>query len=418
MTETTQESPIDARTTFRRVKKHFSSAAALTAKFTGQGAVEATASGSRVTLSDGRSMLDFGSYAVTLLGHRNESIVDAVRAQLDAMPTSTRYVQSPVAPQAAEAITEYLGGSLNRVYFGCNGADAIEVSIKLARLATGRSTVIAVKGAFHGKTLGALALTHNERFRSGLEDVLPGVVHVDGDDPEAVAKVVAEQEVAAVIFEPVQAENGVTPLDTDILTRWATDAHAHGAFVIADEIQVGLRRYGDRSVALAAGVPVDAVLLGKPLGGGVVPVSAAVGTDELFAPLMADPTRHSATFTGHPLCTAVVPAALAAIERHVEDGERVAERMADGLATIRERHADVITDVRGSGLIYAIDFTTPAIAGEVQTGLAQRGLVISPCLSRPASLRLLPPMVASDEDVKEAMALLSDAIAEATANAT
>lgn len=411
------DSKESAKDTFRRVKRHFSPALALAGKFTGQGAVEAAAEGSRVTLSDGRSMLDFGSYAVALLGHRNPAVVAAVRAQLDVMPASTRTVQSPVPPLAAESLTGYLGGGLDRVFFGCGGADAVEVSVKLARMATGRTSVIAVEGAFHGKTLGALALTDNPRFKKGVEPLLQGVVHVAPDDPEAVAKVVREQEVAAVIFEPVQAENGVRLLDETVLARWCEDAHAHGALVIADEIQVGLRRCGPRSVALAAGLPVDGVLLGKPLGGGVVPVSAAVCNDRLYAPLLSDPLLHTATFSGHPLGTAVIPAALDAIERQAENGARVAAAMERGLADLRGQYPDALIEVRGRGLLWGMDFRSPEMAGDVLTGLAQAGLVVSPCISRPTTIRLLPPIVATDQDVEEALSLLGEAMAKAAAAA-
>ncbi|MEU6057341.1 aspartate aminotransferase family protein [Streptomyces sp. NPDC047097] len=406
---------VDAKETFRRVKRHFSPALAVAGKFSGQGAVEAASEGSRVTLSDGRSVLDFGSYAVALLGHRHPAVVEAVRAQLDVLPTSTRTVQNAAAPLAAEHLTAYLGGGLDRVYFGCGGADAVEVALKLARLATGRATVIAVEGAFHGKTLGALSLTHNERFRAGLEPLLRDVVHVDPEDPEAVARVVAEREVAALFFEPVQAENGVRVLDGEVLARWCRDAREHGALVVSDEIQVGLRRCGARSLALEAGLPVDAVLLGKPLGGGVVPVSAAVGNDRLFAPLLADPMLHTATFSGHPLGTGVIPAALAAIEEHAQDGERVAAALSAGLAEIRERYAEVVVGTRGRGLLWGIDFTTAEVSGNVLAALAGGGLVVSPCISRPTTVRLLPPITASDEDVKEALSLLGGAIAQAAA---
>ncbi|MFI9468098.1 aspartate aminotransferase family protein [Streptomyces sp. NPDC052492] len=417
MTEPTGTSPrtpvVDAKETFRRVKRHFSPALAVAGRFTGQGAVESAAEGSRVTLSDGREVLDFGSYAVALLGHRNPAIVEAVRAQLDVMPTSTRSVQSPVAPLAAERLTAYLGGSLGRVYFGCGGADVVEASVKLARTATGRTTVVAVRGAFHGKTLGALALTDNPRFKAGLEPLLQGVVHIDPDDPEAVAKVVCEHDVAALVFEPVQAENGVRLLDPAVLARWCRDAHGHGALVVADEIQAGLRRCGAPSLALEYGLDVDGVLLGKPLGGGVLPVSAVVGNDALFAPLLADPMLHTATFSGHPLSTAVIPRALDLVEEWAENGDMLARAMEQGLADLREAHPEAVAATRGRGLLWGVDLRTPELAGGVLTGLAQRSVVVSPCLSRPATIRLLPPIVATETEVKEAMALLSDAVAEA-----
>jgi putrescine aminotransferase len=408
---------VDAKQTFRRVKRHFSPALATAGKFTGQGAVEVAAEGSRVILSDGRSLLDFGSYAVALLGHGNPEITEAVRDQLGRMSASTRSVQTAVAPLAAERLADYLGGGLGRVYFGCGGADAVEASVKLARMATGRTTVVAVDGAFHGKTLGALALTDNPRLKSGLEPLLRGVVRVRPDDPGSVARALREHDVAAVVFEPVQAENGVRLLDEAVLGQWCRDAHEHGAFVIADEIQVGLRRCGPRSVALAAGLDVDCVLLGKPLGGGVMPVSAAVGNDRLFAPLLADPMVHTATFSGHPLSTAVIPVALDLIERHAEDGEWIAHAMAQGLADLREQFPDAVTETRGRGLLWGVDYRSPELAGDVLTGLARRGMVVSPCLSRPTTIRLLPPIIATEGDVKEAMTMLTDATAGAAGGA-
>ncbi|MGQ0841391.1 aminotransferase class III-fold pyridoxal phosphate-dependent enzyme [Actinokineospora sp.] len=402
--------PALAKDTFRRLRKHMSPALALAGKFAGQGAVEVAAQGCEVRLSDGRTALDFGSYAVTLLGHRHPDVVAAVRAQLDAMPVSTRSLSNPLAAAAAEELVRYLDSPLSRVYFGTNGADAVEAAVKLARLVTGRGTVVAVRGAYHGKTMGALALTWHDRFRDGLRELLGGAVHADPADADAVRRAAADGDLAAVIFEPVQGENGVVALDPAVLAQWAEDARSAGAFVISDEIQVGLRRGGPRSLALAAGLPVDAVLLGKPLGGGVVPVSAAVCSERLYQPLVADPFRHTATFGGQPLCMAAVPAALAAIEAHADNGVQVSSFMDSGLARLRDRFPDVVTEVRGQGLIWGVDFATPEHAGEVVFGLAQRGLLVSPCLSRPETLRLLPPMVATEGDVRQAMDALAGAV--------
>lgn len=410
----TAEGTVDvAAATWANLRAHMSPALALAAKFAGQGAVEAGGSGCEVTLSDGRTALDFGSYAVTLLGHRNPAVVEAVRAQLDIMPTSTRSLGNPVAASAAREIVEYLGPDLPRVYFGLNGADAVEVAIKCARLATGRTKVIAVRGGYHGKSMGALALTHHSRFRDGLTDLLGGVAHVDPADPDAVGRHVRDGDVAALVFEPVQAENGVRPLDQNVLRGWCDDAKKAGAMVISDEIQVGLRRCGARSVALDAGLPVDGVLLGKPLGGGVVPLSAMVASDRLYQPLLRDPFRHTATFGGQPLCVAAVPAALSAIEANARNGELLADVMAAELSALRALHPQIITDVRGRGLLWGVDFARPELAGEVQIGLAQRGLLVSPCLSNPQTLRLLPPIVATPDQVRHAVRVLAAAVDQA-----
>ncbi|WP_037860615.1 aspartate aminotransferase family protein [Streptomyces sp. NRRL S-241] len=413
MAAPTTTAPPTAGEVFEQLRRHQSPKLALTGKFAGQGAVEAGALGSRVTLSDGRTALDFGSYAVALLGHRHPGVVAAVAEQLDVMPTSTRSLANPVAARAAARLSEYLGGRLPKVYFGLNGADAVEVSVKLARLATGRDRVLAVTGGYHGKTLGALSLTHSPLFRAGLRGAVIDVVHIDPEDPYAVRAQVKAAPVAAVIFEPVQGENGAVPLRTEVLHQWCEDAHSHGAFAIADEIQCGLRRCGEPSVALADGLPVDAVLVGKPLGGGVVPLSAAVCSTELYAPLAQDPFLHSATFGGHPLSCAALPAALEAIEELAEHGRMLSARLAEGLRALAERHPRVMGAHHGRGLLWGIEFTTPGAAGEAVVSLAGNGLLVSPCLGRPTTVRLLPPLVTSGAELDEALDILDTALAAA-----
>jgi putrescine aminotransferase len=386
---------------------------ALSAKFAGRGATEASALGCEVRLSDGRTALDFGCYAVHLLGHRNAAVVAAVRKQLDTMPVSTRSLANPVQAVAAEALSDYLGGHHQRVYFGLNGSDVVEVAVKLARLATGRATVLAVRGGFHGKSLGALALTHASRFRATLDPLLCSVRHIDPADAGAVREHAASGDVAAVVFEPIQGENGVTSLDPVVLRTWVEDAKAAGAFSIADEIQVGLRRAGHRSLSAAWDLPVDGVLFGKPLGGGVVPASALLCTDELYRPLLTDPFLHSATFAGNPLSTAAIPAALREIERHAPKAGIDAGRLEDGLRHLAAEHSDVITAVRGHGLIWGLDVARPELAGEIQIELAANGLLVSPCLSRPEVVRLLPPIITKPSEVDRALGVLDAAIGTA-----
>ncbi|MEU3708551.1 aspartate aminotransferase family protein [Streptomyces catenulae] len=405
--------PSEATAVFERLRRHQSPKLALTGKFAGHGAVESAASGSRVTLSDGRSALDFGSYAVALLGHRHPAVVAAVQRQLAVMPTSTRSLANPVSAEAAAVLVEYFGGVLPKVYFGLNGADAVEIAVKLARLAAGRDRVLAVRGGFHGKTVGALALTHHPLFRTGLRGCATDVVHLDPDDPDAVRREGARGPFAALVFEPVQGENGAVPLAPEVLRRWTRDAQAQGAFVIADEIQCGLRRCGERSVALAEGLPVDAVLVGKPLGGGVVPLSAMVCSEELYAPLAADPFLHSATFGGHPLSCAALPAALAAVEELAGHGRFLADRLAAGLRALRARHGRVMSGFRGRGLLWGIDFTAPQAAGEVIVGLANADLLVSPCLSRPTTVRLLPPLTTTAAELERALDILDTALDDA-----
>ncbi|MEU1408310.1 aminotransferase class III-fold pyridoxal phosphate-dependent enzyme [Streptomyces sp. NPDC005728] len=399
-----------ARNVFAILRRHQSPKLALMGGFAGCGAVEQTAQGCQVTLSDGRTVLDFGSYAVALLGHRHPAVVAAVRRQLETMPVSTRSLANPVAAEATAWLATYLGGALPKVYFGLNGADAVEVAVKLARLASGHDRVLAVCGAFHGKTLGSLALTHNPIFRTGLRGCTVDVAHLDPADPDAVAKETAQGKVAALVFEPVQGENGAVPLPLEVLRRWTQDAHDHGAFVISDEIQCGLRRCGERSLALADGLNVDAVLFGKALGGGVMPLSALACSPALYEPLAKDPYLHSATFGGYPLSCAALPPALAALEARVDHGKVLADTIVAGLRILHERHPDVMTGFRGRGLLWGITFASAHAAGEMVIELAKAGLLVSPCLSSPTTIRLLPPLCTTSGELADALDLLDGAM--------
>ncbi|MFE7539382.1 aspartate aminotransferase family protein [Streptomyces platensis] len=396
----------DARTVLGRVRAHLSPGLALVYGMNGAGAVESHGDGARIVLSDGRSALDFGSYAVTLLGRRHPDVLRAVRGELEAMPVSTRVLANGTTAGFAAELVEYTDpGRLTRVWLGLNGSDAVEAALKLARLATGRTRVVAVEGAYHGKSLGALAATWNRRYRQSLEPLLSGVTHIPAD-PEAIPGAFAEEDVAAVLVEPVQGEGGVRALPSAFLAALAAAAREHGAFVIADEVQTGLRRCGERALSVAAGLRPDAVLFGKALGGGIQPLSALVATEELYGPLATDPFVHTTTFSGHPLAAAAGSAALRAVEGLAPRGERLAGLMAAGLRRIAQRHAGLVTEVRGQGLLWGVEFGPGGAAGDVLLELSRRGLLVSPCLGQPEVIRLLPPMVATDEEAEEALALL------------
>jgi putrescine aminotransferase len=404
---------VDATATgavFDAIRRHHSPGAALSAKFFGAGAVEVAAEGAAVWLSDGRCVLDFGSYAVTLLGHRHCAVVDAVIAQLNAMPTSTRGLANPTTAAFVAALAERVGGGLQHVWLGSNGADAVEVALKLARRVSGRERVLAVEGAFHGKTLGALALTWNPIFRAGLEPLLSHVTHIGPRDFDAVAREAAHGDVAALILEPIQGESGVIPLSRELMRRWARDAHAAGLFLISDEIQVGLTRCGPVSLAIDAGLHPDALLLGKALGGGVLPLSAMLATDELYSPLSSDPTWHSLTFAGHPLSCAAGLASLTALEGLAERRVAVERGLCRHLRELARSHSKTICEIRGRGLLWGIELAGAEQAGDLLLGLARRGLLVSPCLGSAKTIRLTPPITTSEAQLDQAMEMLSDAL--------
>jgi putrescine aminotransferase len=391
------------------LRNHVSPGTALMAKFIAGEALEARASGATVELSDGRTMIDFGSYAVALLGHRHPAVTDAIIHTLGAAPTSTRILANPAVAQLVADLVSRSDRRLQRVWLGTDGADAVEVSIKLARRVSGRPRILAVNGAFHGKTLGALALTWSPVFRAGVEDVLGHVSHIEPDDATAVEREVAVDDVAALVFEPIQGESGVRPLDPAILKQWASDAHAAGVFVISDEVQVGLSRCGPFSLAIEMGLEPDAVLLGKALGGGLLPLSAMLAVDVLHEPLARDASWHSSTFGGHPLSCAAGTATLRAIDELAETRQQLSERLENDLQQIAGC-CEHVTEIRGRGLLWGIELATAAQAGELLLDLAKRGVLVSPCLGSPTTIRLTPPIVTTDQQLENAMSALSDSL--------
>lgn len=394
-------------------RRHLAPGLALTHRFAGLGAVEARSDGAHVHLSDGRALLDFGSYAVTLLGHRHPTVVDAVKAELELMPTSTRALANPTTVAFAhELVDTFAPERLCRVWLGSTGADAIEAALKLARLATGRSAALGVVGGFHGKTAGALSLTWSARYRAGLEGSLGPVDHLDPADPGAVALATAHREYAALVFEPIRGEGGIRPLDPEVARRWIADAHRVGTLVIADEIQTGLHRCGPLSLALEQGLEVDGLALGKALGGGVMPVSALLATDELYQPLIEDPFIHTSTFGGHPLAAAAGRATLSLLPGISENVRLRGAQLDFGIERLRREYRGVIADVRGKGLLRGIEFREPGTAGEVLLDVFAHGLAVSPCLGDPATLRILPPATVTDAELARGLAIVSAALAE------
>ncbi len=402
--------PNSADATFAALGCHVATGVALGAKIMGAGAIESEALGAIVRLSDGRQLLDFGSYAVTLLGHRHPAVTAAVVYQLERMPTTTRTLANPVVAELITTLVERTDQHLQRVWLGTDGADAVEVAIKLARRSSGRLRILAAKRAFHGKTLGALAITDNPAFHCGLEPLLDHVTIIDPTDPDAVMRELELGDVAAVIFEPIQGEAGARVLDLRVLRRWASDAHGANAFVISDEVQAGLRRCGPFSPSLDADLDPDAVLFGKALGGAILPLSAMLATDELYAPLASDPTWHTSTFGGHPLACAAGLATLDTIEEAAPAAQLIAIQLERGLRALAIEHPDTIAAIQGAGLLWGVKCVSPAVAGALLIELAHQGLLVSPCLSSTDTIRLLPPMVASSSQIDEALRLLANGL--------
>lgn len=358
--------------------------------------------------ADGRRYLDLvGGIAVNVLGHGHPALVAAVSKQAAEAIHISNLFASPAQIELAEELLRVAGAPQgSRVFFANSGAEAIEAAIKLARR-TGRSGIVAAEGAFHGRTTGALALTHKEAYRSPFEPLMPGVTHVPYGDVDALAAQV-DGTTGAVVLEPVQGEAGVIVPDADYLRAAREITSAAGALLILDEIQSGMGRTGAWFAHQHTGVVPDAITVAKGLGGGV-PIGALVTYGDRVSGLL-QPGQHGSTFGGNPLAAAAGLAVLRTIEEQhlLAHATAVGEYLASRL---REHPVEGVSGVRGIGLMAAIALDEP-VAPAVAAAARNSGFIVNPVA--PQTLRLVPPLILTTEQLDTFLDALPQLIIEAT----
>jgi acetylornithine/N-succinyldiaminopimelate aminotransferase len=355
--------------------------------------------GARLWDSDGVEYLDFlCGISVTSLGHCHPRVVAAVREQVGRlMHTSNLFYTEPAMRLAERLAESSLGG---KVYFCNSGAEANEAAIKLARKAKSRGDIVVVQGAFHGRTYGALSATPQESKQAPFAPLVPGFRAV-APEPTALAAAIDER-TAAVLLEPIQGETGVNILSEELLVCARESCDEHGAALVFDEVQCGMGRTGTLWAYEQTGVVPDAFTSAKALGGGL-PIGALV-----TGPRLADvfqPGDHGSTFAGGPV---VAAAALAALEETDEESllagvREMGERLADGLAQLPH-----VLSVRGRGLMLACEVNIPA-PDVVRRALLEERLIVN--ATGPTTIRLLPPLTSSRDEVDDAIARLGRALA-------
>ena len=374
--------------------------------------LEVRSEGCLVFDQEGESYLDCGGYSVFLLGHRHPDVVGAVRAQLDRHPLATRVLLSPELGRAAATVAGCVPAGLDYVLFTNSGAEAVEAGIKLARLA-GKTRIISTIGGFHGKTMGALSVTGRLPYREPFHPLLPDVEFVSYGDAEAMETALAEDGGrSCVILEPVQGENGVVIPPSGYLRDVRRLCDVNGALLILDEIQTGLGRLGSWWGADREQVIPDILLVGKALGGGVMPVGAAVTRASTFLKLNRDPFLHTSTFAGNPLAMAAVEAAITIIRRDgiVTRANVLGERILRELKEILHTECpDLIADVRGVGLLLGIEFRQEHVAGDFIHELLLRRVISANSLNAFRVARLTPPAVMTEPECR----WLCDAVGDA-----
>ncbi|MGA4544587.1 acetylornithine transaminase [Uniformispora flossi] len=363
--------------------------------------------GAHVVDADGREYVDFLSgVAVNVLGHAHPAVIDAATTQISTVGHVSNLFISTRAVELAERILQ-LTGRDGRVFFCNSGAEANEAAFKIARK-TGRPEVVTIEGSFHGRTMGALALTGQPGKRTGFEPLPGGVKYAPFGDIDALDALVTEQ-TAAVFLEPIQGEFGVRPLPPGYLKRAREITAERGALLILDEVQTGTGRTGywfAHQDPYFEGALPDVMTLAKGVGGGL-PLGACVAFGDA-AELLA-PGDHASTFGGNPVCCAVGLAVLDTI-----DADGLLARTRDlGVRISHEVEAlgDPLVDhVRGAGLLLGIVLTAP-VAGHVAEAATAAGFLVNAVA--PDVIRLAPPLVVDDADVDALIAALPGILADA-----
>ncbi len=358
--------------------------------------------GAHVWDEDGNEYLDLlGGIAVNALGHAHPAILAAVTSQLAALGHVSNFFASEPQIELAEKLISLVGDPSARVFFATSGAEANEAALKATRK-TGRTTVVAAEGSFHGRTMGALSLTSKLQYREPFEPLPGNVRWVPFGDAAALAAAV-DKTVAAVILEPIQGEAGVVVPPEDYLARAREITTDHGALLWLDEVQTGMGRVGDWFAYTKSGIKPDLVTLAKGLGGGL-PIGALIALNG--AATLLEPGNHGTTFGGNPVATA---AALAVI-RTIEDQDLLEHASTIG-ALIRDRLSahPLVREVTGAGLLLGVVLTEP-VAVKVQQAALDAGLILN--APTPERLRLAPPLILSSDEAGLAATTLATILDE------
>ncbi|MDA8346662.1 MAG: aminotransferase class III-fold pyridoxal phosphate-dependent enzyme [Thermaerobacter sp.] len=394
------------------------------------------AEGTKVYGQDGRVYLDFVSGMAALpLGHNHPDVVAAIREQ------AGRLIHAPVGVyqydvllDLAEDLAAAMPGEIGMFFFGNSGSEAVEGSVKLARYVTGRQMVIGFRGGFHGRTLGALALTASKaKYRHGYQP-LPGAVHGrfpyplrDKLSPEGATEralqeldelllhVVLPEDVAAFIVEPIQGEGGYVPATREFLQGLRERADKAGALLIYDEVQTGFGRTGEMFAAQHYGVTPDIMAVAKAIASGL-PLGATASTPEIMRKWT--PASHGTTFGGNPVAAAAARATLKVLreENLPQRAQRLGAEATTALKAMQVRHPE-IAEVRGPGLMIGIEFGERRPEdGEFTKSVLQHcldlGLVIYPCGTASSALRFIPPLNVGESDLSKGIEILDKAIAK------
>ena len=366
--------------------------------------------GDRLWDSDGKEYLDFAAgIAVDVLGHCHPKVVEAIKAQAEALLHVSNLYHIEPQIRLAQALCEH--SFADKVFFCNSGAEANEAAIKLARRyakvrwGPDRYEIVCMRDSFHGRTMATLTATGQEKHQRGFEPLLPGFKHIPFNDLRAAEQAI-DSRTCAVLVEPIQGEGGVRVPDDDYLPALRQLCSDRDVLLMLDEVQTGMGRTGRLFAYEHWGIEPDVMTLAKALGGGL-PIGAMLAKEEVASAFV--PGSHASTFGGSPFITAAALAALTAIveERLPQRAAKIGAYFLGRLRELAQRYP-YAKEARGKGLILALELAVPA--KPIVDRCLQLGLLI--LTAGDQILRFVPPLIIGEAEVDEALSILDQALAE------
>ncbi len=362
--------------------------------------------GSHVWDVDGKEYIDcMGGYGVALVGHQNERVVNAIKEQVDKIIT----VHSSLYNKTREEFLRLLIGlapkGLTQVHLNNSGAEAVEAAMKFARKFTGKKGMVAMKGSYHGKSFGALSLTFNPKYKKAFQPLVEKVSFASYGNIESLREVV-DDDTGFIILEPIQGESGIIVPPDGFLQDVRKLCDERGILLIFDEIQAGLGRTGRLWACEHWDTSPDIMCLAKGIAGGV-PMGATLVRPDILA--LISKGEHSSTFGGNPLSCAAGIAALKALTEDglVENSEKMGEIFREGLEKLKEKHS-IIREIRGKGLMIGVEMKFEV--RDILMNLIKEGVLM--LYSGRNILRILPPLVITEEDITKVLQSLDSVLSE------
>jgi len=356
--------------------------------------------GSHVWDTDNNEYIDcMGGYGVALVGHRNERVVNAIKSQIDKVITVHSSFYSKTREEFLQTLIDIAPSGLSQVHLNNSGAESIEAAIKFARKFTGKKKMVAMKGSYHGKSMGALSLTFNPKYREPFQPLVEKVSFSPYGDVNALRDVV-DKDTAFVILEPIQGESGIHVPPEGFLQEVRKMCDENDSLLIFDEIQSGLGRTGSMWASEHWKTVPDIMCLAKGIAGGV-PMGATLVRPDILAVMKKG--EHSSTFGGNPLACAAGTATLQALTQDglIENAKSMGEKFLNGLEELKSKHP-IIREVRGKGLMIGVELKFE-VKDILMEGI-KNGLLL--LYSGRNILRFLPPLVISEEDTVKTLQIL------------